>query len=124
MVLRTARHTSDLSAVTVFYRDLLGLDIIGEFKGHDGYNGVFLGKQGLGWHLEFTQSSEAPDHKPDEDDLLVFYTSSLEEYDLINTRFKQNGVEAVEPRNPYWERNSKTYVDPDGFRVVVSIPRN
>ena len=59
---RIARHTGQIDPLIQFYCEVIGLDIIGEFKDHSGYNGVFLGKKALNWHLEFTQSATAADH--------------------------------------------------------------
>jgi catechol 2,3-dioxygenase-like lactoylglutathione lyase family enzyme len=40
MQLRIARHTDRLDAVVAFYRDGLGLEEVGGFRDHDGYDGV------------------------------------------------------------------------------------
>src|ERR1700761_3707862 len=93
MKFRAARHTNDLGPVVSFYRDILGLEVIGEFKGHDGYDGVFLGDKDAGWHLEFTVSGDAPDHHFDEDDLLAFYPTTNEEYDAIKQKIIASSIE-------------------------------
>ena len=49
------RPTDDLEAVVRFYRDGLGLDLLYEFRDHDGFDGVMLGREGAGYHLEFTR---------------------------------------------------------------------
>ena len=121
MKFRVARHTNDLEPIIDFYRDILGLEIIGEFNNHSNYDGVFFGKEGLDWHLEYTTSSESADHKPDKDDLLVFYVDSEKEYIKLKERFNNNGISPVVPKNPYWKENGLTYKDPDGFRIVISI---
>ena len=53
--LRIARPTDDLDAVTRFYRDGLGFEVIGGFEGHGEFDGVMLGRPGVAWHLEFTR---------------------------------------------------------------------
>ncbi len=116
-----ARHTDDLEPIVKFYRDILGLEIIGEFKNHNNYDGVFIGKEGLDWHLEFTTSNDSADHDADMDDLLVFYVESEKEYIKLNEKFKDKGISPAVPKNPYWKENGSTYTDPDGFRVVISI---
>ena len=121
MRFRIARHTTDLNRIIDFYGRILGLKVLGEFKNHENYDGVFLGIPGIGWHLEFTASDTPPDHKPDDDDLLVFYAASLEEFAAIKKKFVLNRVKHVTPKNPYWAKNGITFEDPDGFRVVVSI---
>ncbi len=49
--LRVARPTDNLAAVVAFYRDGLGLDVLYEFKDHDGFDGVMLGHAGWPFHL-------------------------------------------------------------------------
>lgn len=123
MKLRIARHTTDLNRIIDFYGRILGLVVLGDFKDHHSYSGVFMGIPGQAWHLEFTLSANPPEHKPDDDDLLVFYASSLEEFAAMKTRFVKNRVKRAAPRNPYWEKNGITFEDPDGYRVVISIVR-
>lgn len=123
MKLRVARHTTDLQSILGFYRDILGLEMIGSFKDHDEYDGVFLGMPGASWHLEFTVSNEAPVHTPDEDDLLVFYVTE-DLYGPLVDKLKAAGVPEVTAKNPYWKNNGITFSDPDGFRIVISISRS
>ncbi|MGB7786180.1 MAG: VOC family protein [Salinimicrobium sp.] len=123
MQLRIARHTNDLQIISRFYVELLGLKILGEFENHDGYNGILLGPENASWHLEFTCSKEAPDHHPDEDDLLVFYPQSKEEFEALQQRLLKNGILKQPSKNPYWNRNGICISDPDGFPIVIS-PQN
>jgi hypothetical protein len=51
---RIARPTDQLGKVVAFYRDGIGLPVIGSFDGHRGYSGVILGLPGTDYHLEFT----------------------------------------------------------------------
>ena len=120
MKFRVARHTSDLSKIKSFYADLMGLEVLGTFENHDGYNGLFLGIRNENWHLEFTQSNESPMHTPDPDDLLVFYFTQAE-FDQAQERIINLNVRAVNAKNSYWNRNGITVVDPDGFRVVLAV---
>jgi catechol 2,3-dioxygenase-like lactoylglutathione lyase family enzyme len=123
MKLRIARHTTDLNRIIDFYGRIVGLKVLGEFKNHHGYSGVFMGIPGENWHIEFTVSDQPPEHKSDEDDLLVFYAGSLEEFAELKKKFLKNNVRAARPRNPYWEKNGITFLDPDGYRVVISFIR-
>lgn len=123
MKFRIARHTTHLNRIIDFYGRVLGLKVLGEFKDHHNYSGVFMGLPGEPWHLEFTVSDKTPDHLPDNDDLLVFYATSLEEFADLKKRFVINRARAVKPQNPYWEKNGITFEDPDGFRVVISVVR-
>ncbi len=121
MKLRIARHTGNLYRMIDFYGRILGLKVLGEFRSHDKYDGVFLGIPGAGWHIEFTLSNQPPVHTPDEDDLLIFYAGSLEEFNTIKEKFLANNIKAVSPKNPYWAKNGITFPDPDGYRIVISL---
>jgi catechol 2,3-dioxygenase-like lactoylglutathione lyase family enzyme len=124
MKFRSARHTNDLAPIIAFYTEMLGLQVLGQFEGHAGYDGVFLGYPENDWHLEFTVSGEAALHHPDEDDLLVFYAASAAEYESILLRFADRGILPVDPKNPYWKSNGTTYADPDGYRLVIAMPQH
>lgn len=118
--LRVARPTDDLAKVIKFYRDGLGFDVLYEFKDHDGFDGVMLGRKGAAYHLEFTHKAE---HKvgraPTEDNLLVFYLPDKAEWQQAITRVEKAGYKSVKAFNPYWDKNGKTFADPDGYRVVL-----
>lgn len=120
MVLRVARHTDHLELVVKFYTEVMGLDIIGDFKNHEGYDGVFLGKESLDWHLEFTTSDEKAVHQPDADDLLVFYPQTREEYDRLIERITAHNVPRAQAKNPYWNLHGVLILGPDGFGIVIS----
>jgi len=44
--LRVARASDHLEDVVKFYRDGLGFEVLGEFKNHEGFDGVMLGRKG------------------------------------------------------------------------------
>jgi catechol 2,3-dioxygenase-like lactoylglutathione lyase family enzyme len=118
--LRVARPTDDLSAVVRFYRDGLGLDVLSEFKDHEGFDGVMLGRRGAGYHLEFTRKKGHQAGKAlTEDNLLVFYLPDKAEWQQAIDRLEQHGYQPVPAFNPYWDRLGKTFADPDGYRVVL-----
>ncbi|WP_313384106.1 VOC family protein [Chishuiella sp.] len=120
MELRVARHTNDISRILDFYTKIIGFDLLGEFKNHDNYDGIFLGKKNENWHLEFTTSIEQANHYSDEDDCLVFYVNTKNEYDEIIHRIHQNNISIINSKNPYWNLNGVTIKDPDGFNVIIS----
>ncbi len=123
MVFRYARHSKDITRLTAFYTEILGLEIVGSFEGHNGINGVMLGQKGGHWHLEFTESQHSPNHTFDEEDNLVFYPEDRKAYDQILERIEQQEIPGVVPRNSYWEEHGLMILDPDGFRVVISSDR-
>ena len=116
MQLRVARHTEDLDALVRFYRDGIGLVEIGGFSGHDGYDGVFLEVPGTGAHLELTAGGPHGAPAPHPESLLVLYLGDRAAVSAVSERL---GLAPVAPANPYWAEHGTTYVDPDGFRVVL-----
>jgi catechol 2,3-dioxygenase-like lactoylglutathione lyase family enzyme len=114
--LRVARHTERLDEVVAFYRDGIGLSEIGGFRGHAGYDGVFLAVPGSGAHLELTAGGGHRGPEPHPESLLVLY---LGDEAAVRTVAARLGVDPIEPANPYWAEHGITFEDPDGFRVVL-----
>lgn len=56
---RVARPTHQLDKIIEFYTKGLGLEIVGSFAKHEGYDGVMFGLPGVDYHLEFTQHVDA-----------------------------------------------------------------
>lgn len=118
--LRVARPTDDLDAVVRFYSDGLGLDVIGEFVDHDGFDGVMLGYAGSPYHLEFTRHrGVSVGRAPTEDNLLVFYLTKRDDWERTVARMTTAGHVPVPSLNPYWDRQGATFDDSDGYRVVI-----
>jgi GNAT superfamily N-acetyltransferase/catechol 2,3-dioxygenase-like lactoylglutathione lyase family enzyme len=116
MQLRVARHTERLDELVRFYRDGLRLPETGGFRGHDGYDGVFLEVPGSGAHLELTAGGGFGAPVPHPESLLVLYLGDEQAVAAASARL---GVDPVTPANPYWARHGTTFVDPDGFHVVL-----
>lgn len=123
MTFRYARHTSNLKAIEKFYLEIVGLEKLGGFENHSSYDGIFLGDPKENWHLEFTSSDESPAHQFDEDDALVFYLESLEDFENLKGRIKHNLIALEIPKNPYWRENGLQISDPDGFKVIFSLKK-
>lgn len=124
MKFRYARHTNDLNSITEFYTNVIGLEKMGSFENHSGYNGVFLGFPNMDWHLEFTVSNEKINHIPNDDDLLVFYLNSQEDINAIAENAKRLGAKRVMSKNPYWNKNAIELQDPDNYGVILTIQAN
>jgi catechol 2,3-dioxygenase-like lactoylglutathione lyase family enzyme len=115
---RLARPARDLTRSTRFYRDLIGLPPIGGFENHDGYDGVFFALPG-GAELELTAGPAQPAPSTDED-LLVLYVRTWAEVEAIGARLTAAGVTRIPNQNPYWNRSGLTFLDPDGYRLVIA----
>ena len=118
--LRIARPTDDIAALLPFYRDGLGFEVLSQFTGHDGFDGVMLGHPEAPWHLEFTHAhGHAAGRAPTQDNLLVLYLPDTDDWHAAVARMAQAGFAPVAAFNPYWDRNGVTYQDADGYRVVL-----
>jgi len=119
--IRWARPTDKLEEVLKFYQQGLGLDQIGSFQDHAGYSGVMLGLPDSHYHLEFTEHVDgSPCPAPTKDNLLVFYIPDSERYQKLVQHMISLGYQPKQPENPYWETDSTTFEDPDGWRVVLA----
>jgi hypothetical protein len=119
-VLRVARPTEHLAPLAEMYTRGLGLQVIGAFEDHDGFDGVILGHPGHPYHLEFTQRrGHAVTAVPDPDQLLVFYLPDRENWEAACTRMQTAGFRPVAACNPYWDRQGRTFEDIDGYHVVL-----
>lgn len=117
---RVARPTNQLTEIKRFYCRGLGLQQIGSFQGHRGYQGIMIGLPDSSYHLEIIQhESGQPVPSPTKEDLFVFYIPQLSEMMDIKNRLHSLGYHTVSPENPYWEEKGFTFEDPDGWRVVL-----
>ncbi len=119
--LRIARPTDNLDPVVAFYRDGLGFELLTSFEDHDGFDGVMLGHPGAGYHIELThERGHRAGRAPNEEHLMVFYLPDEADWQAAVDRLVAAGHAAVEPNNPYWNRQAKTFEDPDGYRVILA----
>nr|WP_253905562.1 VOC family protein [Bacillus sp. THAF10] len=119
---RIARSTDQWEDVLAFYEKGVGLERIGSFENHDGYDGVMLGLPGASYHLEFTRHVDGhPCPAPTDDNLLVFYLTDQRAFADAKERMLSLGYHPVPPVNPYWESRGVTFRDPDGWRVVFCL---
>ena len=118
--LRVARPVRDLDLSVSMYTRGLGLEEIGRFEDHEGFDGVMLGNRGTSFHFEFTYCRHHPvQPAPTPEDLLVFYVPNASEWQERCAAMLQAGFKVVEAFNPYWRELGRTFEDPDGYRVVI-----
>lgn len=98
----------------------LGWTVLGRFEDHEGFDGIMVGDPRECFHLEFTFCRSHPvEPSPTEEDLLVLYFADRTEWEKRCMDLEVAGFARVNSLNPYWERLGRTYVDPDGYRIVV-----
>ncbi|EAU0764657.1 VOC family protein [Salmonella enterica] len=118
--MRIAKPVTNLERSFLMYNQGLGLHKIAEFEDHNGFNGIMLGRGDLQWHIEFTFCHNHPVQPlPTEEDLLVLYYSDENEWMSACKRMIDAGFRVSTSFNPYWDVNGKTFVDRDGYRVVM-----
>ena len=117
---RIARPTDNLEAVVSFYRDGLGLEVLGGFEDHEGFDGVMLGHPGEQIHFEFTrQHGHTVGRALTQDNLIVFYLPDSATWKAAIERMRSQDHEPAASYNPYWDQKGVTFEDPDGYRVVL-----
>jgi hypothetical protein len=52
------------------------------------------------------------------DNLLVFYVPDKHQWQEAIGRMIAAGYQPVRSFNPYWDRDGRTFEDPDGYRIV------
>ena len=118
--LRIARPVSDVQRARAMYGEGLGLELLGSFEDHEGFDGVMLGFPGASFHFEFTHCRTHPvSPAPTAEDLAVLYIPASSEWRSACERMLGVGFRPAASFNPYWDRRGRTFQDPDGYRVVL-----
>ena len=72
------------------------------------------------YHLELVTHLDGIDTQmPTREDLLVFYIDDQAAIDALVIRLGEHGFQPVDPKNPYWRLGGVSFVDPDGWGVVL-----
>ena len=118
--MRIARPVTNLERTCALYTQGLELMRIADFVDHAGFSGVMVGRPELAWHIEFTHCHEHPRQPaPTDEDLLVLYYPDQADWQRACARMTAAGFRALSSFNPYWDINGNTFVDDDGYRVVL-----
>jgi catechol 2,3-dioxygenase-like lactoylglutathione lyase family enzyme len=120
MAVRVARPSRDLEAAAGFYRDALGLPVLGSFEDHDGFRGLILGLPDASRQLELV-AAPGGEPTPSAEDQLVLYLGSPERVEEAAAPIRAAGHEPSSSPNPYWANvGAVCFVDPDGYWLVLS----
>jgi len=116
--LRVVRSSANFDATIAFYRDLVGLRVVDEFRGSYGEDGTIFGLPDTETHLEVVRA-QTPGLAVDAFDQLVFYLPDQAAVDEATARLLAAGVRPEADQHPYWEENGgTTFRDPDGRGVI------
>lgn len=118
--LRFARPVADPSRSAGMYCAAFGMEVLGGFTDHDGFDGVMVGHRGHSVHFEFTRDRTNPIRPtPTPEDLVVFYVPEQHPWQRQCDAMLTAGFVEVAPHNPYWARRGRTFQDGDGYLVVI-----
>ncbi len=121
--IRFARASAGYEATVAFYRDLVGLPVIGDFVASFGSDGTIFGLPGSSVQLEVVRARH-----DDEDgtgfgsDQLVLYLDGPAELSAATASLRDAGLRPDPAPHAYWAANGAlTFRDPDG-RAVIFAP--
>ena len=115
---RLVRSSANFDATIAFYRDLVGLRVVDEFRGSFGEDGTIFGLPGTETHLEIVRV-QPPGPVVDAFDQLVFYLPDQDAVDDATKKVLAAGVRPEADQHPYWDENGGvTFHDPDGRGVI------
>jgi catechol 2,3-dioxygenase-like lactoylglutathione lyase family enzyme len=116
--LRVVRASAHFDDTVAFYRDLVGLRVVDEFRGSYGEDGTIFGLPGTETHLEIVRA-QPPGPAVDAFDQLVFYLPDQAAVDEATGKLLAAEVRPDAEQHPYWQENGGiTFRDPDGRGVI------
>lgn len=123
VAVRLVRPTRGLGAAVRFYVEGVGLAVHLRYEEDDGLAGVVLGPPGAAAVLELAEGDARGRRRwrvtPDEVLVLHLPPDALA---AARARLAALGAPEAEAPTDYWSANGHTYVDPDGYRVVLCGP--
>jgi GNAT superfamily N-acetyltransferase len=118
--LRWARASGRYDDTIAFYRDAVGLPVIGQFTDSFGEDGTIFGLPDSTSQLEIVRAHRDDDH-PGSFDQLIFYLDDEDAVSTATAPLLEHGFLANQVRHPYWAANrAVTFHDPDGRSVVFT----
>jgi uncharacterized protein len=118
--LRWVRSSTRYEDTVTFYRDLVGLPVVGSFQGSFGEDGTIFGLPGTPTHMEIVRS-EVNAAPADRFDQMVLYLADDGALARAIEPLLAAGVTPVAAPHPYWEANGGVvFLDPDGRGVVYA----
>ena len=118
--LRWARASNRYDETVSFYRDLVGLPVVGEFTSSYGEDGTIFGLPDTTVQLEIVRAH--PGLIPIEGlDQVVLYLEDENALATASTKLQNAGLTADPGQHAYWEANGAvTFRDPDGRGLVLA----
>lgn len=118
--LRWARASNRYDETVAFYRDLVGLPVVGEFTSSYGEDGTIFGLPDTTVQMEVVRAR--PGLVPvGSFDQLVLYLDDADALSVATAPLREVGLTPDPAQHAYWEANGAvTFRDPDGRGVVYA----
>jgi catechol 2,3-dioxygenase-like lactoylglutathione lyase family enzyme len=117
---RWARASSRYDDTVAFYRDLVGLPIVGSFAGSFGEDGTIFGLPDVATQMEIVRAHE-PEGPRGSADQLVLYLDDAAAVDAATEPLRRHGLSPREAPPAYWAASGAViFDDPDGHGVVFA----
>jgi catechol 2,3-dioxygenase-like lactoylglutathione lyase family enzyme len=118
--LRWVRSSARYDETVAFYRDLVGLPVVGGFSDSYAEDGTIFGLPDTSTQLEIVRVSE-PVGFPDRFDQLVLYLADAAAQERAVEPLRRAGLVPIPDPHPYWAANGAVvFLDPDGRGVVFA----
>jgi hypothetical protein len=118
--LRFVRASSNYDQTIPFYRNVVGLPVVGEFADSFGEDGTIFGLPDTHIQLEIVRARGGV-FAPDPLDMLVLYLPGAAAVAAATAPLRTAGVPTDPTPHPYWvARGGIVYLDPDDRRVVFA----
>lgn len=116
---RFTRSSGHYDRTVAFYRDLVGLPVVGEFAASFGEDGMIFGLPDTAVQLEIVRGREPS--QPNPFDQLVLYVDDPAAVEEATAPLRAAGLEPNPEPHAYWRANGAViYRDPDGREVVFA----
>lgn len=117
-----SRPTNKFSEVISFYKDGMGMQILGGFDNRNGFDGLYLGFPESHYFLEVTTNKNKESITLNEkSDYLVFYVSDLNKLSLMELKLNVLGYFSIKVSDTYWANKGVVFEDPDGWKIVLVV---
>src|SRR3954463_2167249 len=119
--IRFAHASRNYDSTISFYRELVGLPVIGEFASSFGEDGTIFGFPDTRVQLEIIRREGDTARASDAFEQVVLYLDNPAAVVAATAPLRATGLEPESEQHPYWSANGAvTYRDPDGREVVFA----